>query len=81
VNDAIKYAERRVITFRELTDRPGMPSQIMREIEAETISRLARAVALSGKRFDGWPTLTVHSEYDVVYARDMLTLTAEVAVR
>lgn len=64
MSDKIKYGENRVMSFRELTERPGLPSQILREAEATLIGNLARSVALSGRKFDGWPSVQLVAEQD-----------------
>lgn len=61
----IKYSERYIITDREMNDRAGLPSQILREAEASMIGRLARSVALAGGKFDGWPMIELVHEYDL----------------
>lgn len=60
----VKYGHRLFISDHELTSRPGLPSQVLREREAHLIGELARSVALSGHRFDGWPTITLSPEQD-----------------
>lgn len=72
-----RYTQSRVID-RELVDRPGKPSQILREVEASLIGELARSVALSDKRFDGWPTVKLGEETDWLRSAGGLRLVAEV---
>ena len=81
MSDKIKYSESRMVSTRELTERPGLPSQILREIEAETIGRLARSVALSGRRFDGWPDVRLVSEHDPLMLFDRLRVVATVVAK
>lgn len=57
MSDTVKYSQSRLIGEREMTERPGRPSQILREAEASLIGEVARAVALSDKQFVGWPRL------------------------
>jgi hypothetical protein len=81
VSEPIKYGETRVVNWRELEERPGLPSQIMREVEADVIGRLARSVALSGRRFDGWPEVKLVHERDPLYLRDSVRIVAEVVAK
>lgn len=81
MTEKAKYSESRMITTRELVDRPGLPSQIFREIEADVIGRLARSVALSGRRFEGWPEVKLVGEYDQLYLRDTWRVHAEVVAK
>lgn len=77
--NAVKYAQSRYVTIRELEERPGLPSQIMREIEASLIGELARSVALSGHQFDGWPKVTVEGDRDKFSHHPVMRVVAEVA--
>jgi hypothetical protein len=81
VSEPVKYSESRMISMRELEARPGKPSQILREVEADMIGRLARSVALSDRRFDGWPTVELRSDYSPSYLADRWMLHATVTTR
>lgn len=78
----MKYAETRMVHIREVADRPGLPSQIFREIEAELIGRLARSVALSGRAFQGWPSVKIVTGGEMgYYYGDTWRLFAEVIAK
>ena len=75
-----KYAAHRSISEYEINDRPGKPSQVLREIEATLIGELARSVALADHQFDGWPSLELVGPADFMWA-PRWELRATVAVR
>lgn len=79
MSDEKRYSESRMVSLRELVGRAGRPSEILREIESEVIGRLARSVALSGRKFDGWPDVRLVTE-DNMLARGFLDLRVHATV-
>lgn len=47
------------INFREMSDRPGLPSDILREHEARIVGELARMAHLARREFVKWPDFRV----------------------
>lgn len=73
-----RLGSHRIVTAFELTERPGPPSRVMREIEASMVAELARLAVMDGFRFEGWPKFEVLPDKERYYG-DGWALRAEVA--